>query len=38
LLLNLMNWTIFWYRPDHDVSGEKVVEEIQKQFLRGAGA
>jgi AcrR family transcriptional regulator len=38
LLLNLMNWTIFWYRPDHDVSGERVVEEIQKQFLRGAGA
>ncbi|CAN5190927.1 TetR/AcrR family transcriptional regulator [soil metagenome] len=38
LLLNLMNWTIFWYRPEHGVSPEGLVAEIEKQFLQGASS
>jgi len=38
LLLNLMNWTIFWYRPEHGVSPEDLVAEIERLFLQGAAA
>lgn len=38
LLLNLMNWTIFWYRPEQGVSPQGLVEEIERLFLRGAAA
>jgi AcrR family transcriptional regulator len=36
LLLNLMNWTIFWYRPGPG-SMEQVIAEIERLFLEGAG-
>lgn len=38
LLLNLMNWTIFWYRPEHGVTPKGLVEEIERLFLDGAEA
>jgi AcrR family transcriptional regulator len=38
LLLNLMNWTIFWYRSERGVTKQRMIDEIEKQFLRGASA
>lgn len=34
-LLNLLNWTIFWYRPNGDLSSEKLAELFEKIFLGG---
>jgi AcrR family transcriptional regulator len=36
LLLNMMNWTIFWYRADRDLSIDDLIVEIQRVFLDGA--
>ena len=36
LLLNLLNWTIFWYRPDGDLSPEQLADQMVHVFLRGA--
>ena len=35
-LLNLMNWTIFWYRPDGDLDQDQLVELFEHLYLRGA--
>jgi hypothetical protein len=34
-LLNLLNWTIFWYRPGGRLSPEKIGEALQAVFLEG---
>lgn len=36
LLLNMMNWTIFWYRAGRDLSIDDLIVEIQRVFLDGA--
>jgi AcrR family transcriptional regulator len=36
LLLNMMNWTIFWYRAGRDVPIDDLSLEIQKLFLDGS--
>lgn len=36
LLLNLLNWTIFWYRPDGDLSPEQLAQQMVRLFLDGA--
>jgi AcrR family transcriptional regulator len=36
LLLNMMNWTIFWYRVDRDVAIDDLTLEIQRLFLDGS--
>jgi AcrR family transcriptional regulator len=36
-LLNLLNWTIFWYRPDGDLSPEHVASLFERIFSRGCG-
>lgn len=36
LLLNLMNWSIFWYRPGPG-SMDSLIAEIERLFLDGAG-
>lgn len=35
-LLNLMNWTIFWYRPDGDLTIDELAEHFTTLFLEGA--
>ena len=35
-LLNLLNWTIFWYTPDGELSGDGLVAEFTDVFLNGA--
>ena len=34
-LCNLLNWTIFWYRPDGDLSPEQLAGILEKIFLDG---
>lgn len=34
-LLNLLNWTIFWYRPGGDMTPEKIAELLQTIYLEG---
>ena len=34
-LLNLLNWTIFWYRPNGDLSPEYLAELFKKIYLSG---
>ncbi|MCW2982716.1 MAG: Transcriptional regulator [Conexibacter sp.] len=36
-LLNLLNWTIFWYRPEGVDSVERIDELFRTVFLQGAG-
>jgi AcrR family transcriptional regulator len=38
LLLNTMNWTIFWYRPDGELAIDDLIEEILRVFLDGSRA
>lgn len=34
-LLNLLNWTIFWYRPNGELSPENLAELFEKIYLGG---
>jgi AcrR family transcriptional regulator len=36
LLLNLLNWTIFWYRPGMLLTGDQIADLMVLQFLNGA--
>jgi AcrR family transcriptional regulator len=36
LLLNLLNWTIFWYRPGMSLTGDQIADRMVKLFLNGA--
>jgi AcrR family transcriptional regulator len=36
LLLNLLNWTIFWYRPNLTLTGHEIAERMVTLFLNGA--
>jgi AcrR family transcriptional regulator len=36
LLLNMMNWTIFWFRPDGELSVPALIAHMQECFLDGA--
>ena len=36
LLLNLLNWTIFWYRPEMKLSADEIADRMVTLFLRGA--
>lgn len=38
LLLNLMNWTIFWYHPGRGLTTAGLIAEIERLFLDGARA
>lgn len=38
MLLNLLNWTAFWYRPDGNMSSDALGELLLEQFLHGAVA
>ena len=35
-LLDLMNWAIFWFRPDQEMSPERLSETFAVLFLEGA--
>src|SRR3972149_3081913 len=37
-LLNLLNWTIFWYRPDGALSSESLADLFTRIFVEGAAA
>jgi len=37
-LLNLLNWTIFWYRPDGELSPESLADLFTRIFVEGAAA
>lgn len=37
-LLNLLNWTIFWYRPDGELSPESLADLFARIFVEGAAA
>lgn len=37
-LLNLLNWTIFWYRPDGELSPESLADLLARIFIEGAAA
>lgn len=36
LLLNLMNWSIFWYKPDGPLTSSQIAEWVTTLFLDGA--
>jgi TetR/AcrR family transcriptional regulator, cholesterol catabolism regulator len=36
LLLNLLNWTIFWYRPHLAMTGDELADRMVTLFLQGA--
>lgn len=36
LLLNLLNWTIFWYRPHLSMTGDEIADRMVTLFLHGA--
>jgi TetR/AcrR family transcriptional regulator, cholesterol catabolism regulator len=36
LLLNMMNWTIFWYRAGRDLAIDDLIVEVQALFLDGS--
>lgn len=36
LLLNLLNWTIFWFEPEGDLSAEGLADRMLALFLDGA--
>src|SRR5579859_1557886 len=35
-LLNLLNWSVFWYRPDGELTPEQLAETFTTIFLDGA--
>ncbi|MCW3041326.1 MAG: transcriptional regulator, TetR family [Solirubrobacterales bacterium] len=35
-MINLLNWTIYWYRPDGGSSAEELAEQFADVFLQGA--
>jgi TetR/AcrR family transcriptional regulator, cholesterol catabolism regulator len=35
-LLNLLNWTIFWFRPEGDLTPARLAEMFEHLYLRGA--
>jgi AcrR family transcriptional regulator len=35
-LLNLLNWSIFWYQPDGDLTPERLARLLSTLFLEGA--
>jgi AcrR family transcriptional regulator len=37
LLLNLLNWTIFWYRRHMSLTGNELADRMVTLFLNGAG-
>jgi hypothetical protein len=37
-LLNMLNWTIFWFRPDGTLSAEQLGRTFASIFIDGAGA
>jgi predicted methyltransferase MtxX (methanogen marker protein 4) len=37
-LLNLLNWTIFWYSPEGVDSAERIDELFRSVFLEGVAA
>lgn len=37
-LLNLLNWTIFWYRADGEKSIPQLADDFHEIFVHGAGA
>lgn len=37
-LLNLLNWTIFWYREDDGLSAQQLADLFTTLFIEGAGA
>jgi TetR/AcrR family transcriptional regulator, cholesterol catabolism regulator len=37
-LLNLLNWTIFWFRPGGEYSSQQVADALTSLFLQGAQA
>jgi TetR/AcrR family transcriptional regulator, cholesterol catabolism regulator len=38
MLFNLMNWSIFWYRPDGELTPDQVANLMSTLFLEGANA
>ncbi|MFC6236980.1 hypothetical protein [Longivirga aurantiaca] len=34
--MNLLNWTIFWYRPEMSLSGDQIADRMVDLFLNGA--
>jgi AcrR family transcriptional regulator len=36
-LLNLLNWTIFWYRPEGELSPESLADLMSLIFIEGVG-
>jgi hypothetical protein len=38
LLLNLLNWTIFWYRPHMSLTGDEIADRMVTLFLHGAAS
>jgi TetR/AcrR family transcriptional regulator, cholesterol catabolism regulator len=38
LLLNLLNWTIFWYEPDGPLQPQALAEQMRALFFEGARA
>ena len=37
-LLNLLNWTIFWYQPGGSLEPEQLADILATIFIEGAGA
>ena len=35
-LLNLLNWTIFWYRPEGELSPDELAVMLSMVFVEGA--
>jgi TetR/AcrR family transcriptional regulator, cholesterol catabolism regulator len=38
LLLSMMNFTTFWYRPDGTLTPDDLADQFIQQFLQGAGS
>lgn len=36
MLLNLLNWTIFWFEPDGPLKSDELADLLAQQFLEGA--
>jgi TetR/AcrR family transcriptional regulator, cholesterol catabolism regulator len=37
-LLNLLNWTIFWFKPGGEYTPERVADVLYQLYLQGAGS
>jgi AcrR family transcriptional regulator len=37
-MFNLLNWSIFWYRPDGELSPDQIADLLCSVFLDGAGS